>query len=303
MIACVKRIVLFLALNVCIILTISFLVQVLGIQPYFTHRYGINYTHLLAFCFIWGMAGAFISLALSRIMAKWMLGVQVIHPMTKNPKLQELVQKVHHLARSAHLPVMPEVGIYSSPEVNAFATGPMRSRALVAVSQGLLERMTPNEIEGVLGHEVSHIANGDMITMTLLQGVVNAFVMFFARVLAFVLAQFMRGDAERERRSSFSLVYGLQMVLEFIFLILGSMLVSWYSRYREYRADAGGARLAGRENMIQALEKLRLTIEGLDPSAQPTLQILKISHRRLALFSTHPPLEDRIARIKKLANS
>jgi len=284
-------------------LTISFLVQVLGIQPYLTHRYGINYPHLLAFCLIWGMAGAFISLALSRIMAKWMLGVQVIHPLTKNPKLQELVQKVHHLARSAHLPVMPEVGIYSSSEVNAFATGPMRSRALVAVSQGLLERMTPNEIEGVLGHEVSHIANGDMMTMTLLQGVVNAFVMFFARVLAFVLAQFMRGDRDvgRERRASFSLIYGLQMVLEFIFLIFGSMLISWYSRYREYRADAGGARLAGRKNMIQALEKLRLTLEGIDPSAQPTLQILKISHRKLALFSTHPPLEDRIARLKKLS--
>src|SRR6185369_16688384 len=119
------------------------------------------------------------------------------------------------------------------------------------VSQGLLERMTPNEIEGVLGHEVSHIANGDMLTMTLLQGVVNAFVMFFARVLAFVLAQFMRGDRDvgRERRASFSLIYGLQMVLEFIFLIFGSMLISWYSRYREYRADTGGALLAGLKNM------------------------------------------------------
>jgi heat shock protein HtpX len=258
----------------------------------------------MAFCLIWGMGGAFISLALSRIMAKWMMGVQVIDPNTRDPELQQLLQLVYGLAKGAHLSKMPEVGIYDSPELNAFATGPTKSRSLVAVSSGLLSRMTPDQIEGVLGHEITHVANGDMVTMTLLQGVINAFVMFLARVLAFAIAQALRGDRddrEGSRGMSYFTFYIVQFVLEIIFMILGSMVVATFSRWREYRADAGGARLAGRENMISALQALQRTYESVDMKAQPAVQALKISSKPrgvLSFFSTHPPLEERIARLQ-----
>lgn len=296
-----KRIFLFLALNALVVLTISTLLTVLGVKPYMTY-YGMDYTSLAQFCLIWGMTGSLISLALSRVMAKMMMGVEVIDPMTRDPELQNLVQTVHQLAKAAHLPAMPEVGVYDSQELNAFATGPTRSRALVAVSSGLLLSMNQEELEGVLGHEISHVANGDMVTMTLLQGVVNAFAMFLSRVLAFVISQAMRGDRdERDRGGSTMISFALQFVLEIVFMLLGSMVVAWFSRYREYRADAGGARLAGRENMIRALAKLQRTFESVDPEAQPALQALKISGRPsglMALFASHPPLGERIARLQ-----
>lgn len=298
--AFVKRIFLFLALNFLVMVTISILLKVFGIGPYLT-AYGLDYGNLMGFCLIWGMGGALISLAMSRMMAKWMMGVQVIDPATRNPDLQQLLQTVHHMSRTAGLSTMPEVGIYDSEEVNAFATGPTRAHALVAVSTGLLSRMNADEIEGVLGHEISHIANGDMVTMTLLQGVVNAFAMFMARAIAFALSQAMRDRDENGRGMAPIISFIVQIVLEMVFLILGSMLVAAFSRYREYRADAGGARLAGRTNMIRALEKLRRTFEDVDPSAQPAVQALKISSRpsgMRALFSTHPPLEERIARLQ-----
>src|SRR5262249_18820254 len=163
-----------------------------GIRPYLTHR-GIDYRSLLAFCLVWGMSGAFISLGLSRVMAKMMMGVQLIDPNTRDGAALNLLNTVGRLTRSAGLP-MPQVGVYESDDLNAFATGPTRSRALVAVSSGLLGRMDSAEVEGVLGHEVTHIANGDMVTMTLLQGVVNAFVMFLSRVIAWGIAQSMRRD-------------------------------------------------------------------------------------------------------------
>jgi heat shock protein HtpX len=250
------------------------------------------------------MGGALISLMLSRIMAKWMMGVKVIDPNTSDPDLQSLVQIVHNLARSAHLPKMPEVGIYDSPEVNAFATGPTKSRALVAVSSGLLNRMSSDQIEGVLGHEITHVANGDMVTMTLIQGVVNAFVMFLSRVIAFALAQAMRGDRDDRRGMSSGVYFLVEFVLQIIFMILGSIVVAAFSRWREYRADAGGARLAGRDRMVGALEALKRTYELVDPRAQPAVATLKISsHPRglFALFATHPPLDDRIARLQKIA--
>jgi heat shock protein HtpX len=300
--AWVKRMFLFMAINLLVMITISVLLRVLGVGPYI-NAYGISYGDLAAFCLVWGMGGSLISLALSRMMAKWMMGVHVIDPATRDSNLQQLLQTVYQLARAAHLPAMPEVGIYDSPEVNAFATGPTRSRALVAVSTGLLSRMRENELEGVLGHEISHVANGDMVTMTLLQGIVNAFAMFLSRAIAFALSQAMRGNRDDRDRgvypSGFSFV--IQMALEIIFMLLGSIVIAWFSRYREYRADAGGARLAGRENMIQALESLRRTYESVDMSAQPAVQTLKISSRPsglLALFSSHPPLEDRIARLQ-----
>jgi heat shock protein HtpX len=294
-----KRIFLFLVLNFLVVLMISIVLNLLNIRPYLQES-GVDYRSLLIFCIIWGMGGAFISLGLSRIMAKWMMGVKVIDPHTKNPEERSLLEMVHRLARKADLPVMPEVGIYRSNEVNAFATGPTRSRALVAVSTGLLNRMKENEIEGVLGHEITHVANGDMVTMTLLQGVVNAFVMFLARVLAFVLSGLGRNRQEGGSTMSYILFVYL---FEIVFMILGSLLVAAYSRHREFRADAGGARLAGKEAMISSLQSLRALQEIKDPRENPAMAAFKISHQGrqglLRLFASHPPLEERIARLQK----
>lgn len=306
--AWVKRIFLFAAVNILVMLTISLVLNLLGVQPYLSAR-GINYQSLMVFCLVWGMGGAFISLGLSRIMAKWMMGVKVIGPDVRDPALQGLVERVHSLARAAHLPAMPEVGIYESPDINAFATGPSKSRSLVAVSTGLLHSMNRSEADGVLGHEVAHIANGDMVTMTLIQGIVNAFAMFLARALAYVIAQFIgsRGsDSESSSEGVSGLAYfGIQIVLEIVFMILGSIVVAWFSRLREYRADQGGARLAGREKMIAALEALRRNTQMLEANtASSSVQTLQISSRGsgiFRLFSTHPSLEDRIARLRSAA--
>ena len=297
-----KRVFLFLAVNFLVMITLSIVMSVLGIGHYLT-PYGIDYTQLMGFCLVWGMGGAFISLSLSRIMAKWLMGVKLIDPNTHDTRLQELVQVVHNLARAAGLPAMPEVGIYESPELNAFATGPSKSRALVAVSSGLLMRMSRDELEGVLGHEITHISNGDMVTMTLLQGVINAFVMFLARAIAFAVTQGSRSENDN-RRSSPMTYYIVQFALEIVFMILGNMVVAWFSRRREYRADAGGARLAGRQNMVAALQALQSTFDQVDTTAQPAVQALKISSRPagvMRFFSTHPPLAERIARLQQSA--
>jgi len=291
-----RRILLFLLVNVLVMTTISVILSFFNVQPYLTAA-GLNYGSLAAFCLIWGMTGALISLGLSRIMAKFSMGVKVIDPSTPDQTLQRLVQMVHRMARQAGLTVMPEVGIYDSPEVNAFATGPTKSRALVAVSTGLLQRMSHEEVEGVVAHEVAHIANGDMVTMTLLQGIVNAFVMFLARVIAFAISQRSSDDERRSSHVSPFLVMAIEMVL----MLFGSMVVAWFSRWREFRADAGGARLAGRDNMVRALSRLKANIEGVDTHSSPAFMSMKISTRPsgfLALFSSHPPLEDRIARLQ-----
>ncbi|HRK03240.1 MAG TPA: protease HtpX, partial [Oligoflexia bacterium] len=189
-----RRYFLFFVVNIGIVLTISLVLNLLGVSPYIEAR-GLNMESLAIYCLIWGMAGAFISLAISRIMAKMMMGVKVIDPMTRDSELQWLVSTTHDFAKAAGLRKMPEVGIYESPELNAFATGPTKNRALVAVSTGLLRRMNRSEIEGVLAHEVSHISNGDMVTMTLIQGIMNAFVMFLARLIAFALTQNMKDES------------------------------------------------------------------------------------------------------------
>lgn len=299
-----KRFFLFAAVNLLVIVTVSLILNLLGIHGYITAN-GLDYNSLMAFCLVWGMGGAFISLALSRVMAKWMMGVQVIDPQTHDSDLQQLVQVVHGLARGAHLPAMPQVGIYDSPEVNAFATGPTKSRALVAVSTGLLSRMNGPQLEGVLGHEITHIANGDMVTMTLLQGVMNAFVMFLSRVIAFAIAQALRGDRDDRRGGgdiSWGVFYIVQFVLEILLMILGSMVVAAFSRWREFRADAGGARLAGRENMISALGALKRTFDVVDPrTSKPAIQTLKISGHPsglMRLFASHPDLDTRIERLR-----
>jgi heat shock protein HtpX len=224
-----------------------------------------------------------------------MLGVKIIDPHTNDPAQRRLVEMVHGLARKAHLPSMPEVGVYDSPEVNAFATGPTKARSLVAVSTGLLGRMDEGAVEGVLGHEVTHIANGDMVTMTLLQGLINTMVLIVARIIAGIVSA---NVDERSRGGVRLLTF---YILQFVLSLLGSVVVCYFSRRREYRADAGGARLAGRDNMLHGLKSLRNVYGAVDDRQQAlaTLKISGHSTRTLAaLFATHPPLEDRIRRLE-----
>lgn len=296
-----KRISLFLIVNVLVMLTISLVTNLLGLQGYMT-PYGIDYGQLMVFCLIWGMAGSLISLMLSKVMAKWMMGVQIVDPAVTDPRLRELVSMVHRLSDQAGLPARPDVGIYESPEVNAFATGPSKSNSLVAVSTGLLNRMNRDEVEGVIGHEVAHIANGDMVTMTLIQGIINAFVMFFARIIGYAVANAMRSNDEE--RPNFMIQSMVTLVLDILLSILGSIVVAWFSRWREFRADRGGAMLAGRGKMIAALESLKAMQHGgpqYEPESQQSIAALKISSRRggfFALLSTHPDLDDRISALK-----
>ncbi len=296
-----KRIFLFLAINFLVIITLSIILNIFHIQP-FLNSYGLDVPSLLIFCLIWGMGGAFISLLISRQMAKWMLGVKVIDPATYDPELKRLIQTVHQLARQANLTQMPQVGIYESSEPNAFATGPSKRKSLVAVSTGLLRRMSQKELEGVIAHEISHIANGDMVTMTLIQGIVNAFVMFLARILAYVFSGLGKSrDSSSSGGSYFSYMIFV-FFFEVVFMVLGSIVVAWFSRFREFRADRGGADLAGKDKMIAALESLKKMQQLHDPQTdKPSFQAMKISTKGkggfMMLFASHPPLDDRIQRL------
>ncbi len=299
----IKRIFLFLVVNILVITTISVVLNLLGVRPYI-NELGISYTDLMIFCLVWGVGGAFISLGISRIMAKWIMGVKVIDPKTGDIEKKELVEMVQRLAQKAHLPEVPEVGIYNSAEVNAFATGPTKRRSLVAVSSGLLNHMNKNQLEGVLAHEITHISNGDMITMTLLQGIVNAFVMFLARALALVLSGFGKG----QKKGSTGSYFLFTMLFQIVFMVLGSLIVFWFSRRREYRADEGGAHLAGKQKMISALQGLQSYVHQRVPTAErESLQTLKISAPVKTgwalLFMSHPPLEDRIKALENARHS
>jgi heat shock protein HtpX len=266
--------------------TLSVVLSVLGINGY-----GSLQGQML-FCLVWGMGGAFISLQMSRFIAKQAMGVQLVDGRTGHADADWLYATVRQQTDRAGLP-MPEVGIYESPEVNAFATGPSKRRSLVAVSSGLLRSMQRDEVEGVLAHEVSHIANGDMVTMTLIQGVVNAFVLFFARVIASVLRSAV------DERMSGAVYFMTLIVLQIALGLLGSVVVAWFSRAREFRADAGAATLAGRGKMISALQRLQQNARMVDTD-HPALATLKINGTGgwLALLSTHPPLEARIAALQ-----
>jgi heat shock protein HtpX len=288
----VKRVFLFLMVNVLVVATISITLNVLGVRPYLSAR-GLDYHALLVFCLIWGMAGAFISLALSRVTAKWSMGVELVD------ERHALARVVRRLTERAGLP-MPEVGVYRSPEPNAFATGPTASRALVAVSSGLLDVMDEDELEGVLGHEVTHIANGDMVTMTLLQGVINAFVMFLARILAYLIASQLSRREDRDSRPSWFVQRLLTTALEIAFSLLGMLVVAWFSRAREFRADKGGARLAGREKMIRALSALKRSFQPSDPVSAVSAFKIAGGGGLMALLASHPPLDERIARLARL---
>lgn len=294
-----KRVFLFLLVNFLVVITLSVIMRVFGIAPYL-QQYGLNYGSLAIFCLVWGMGGAFISLLLSKTIAKFGMRVQTIEPGTSDPAARELLNTVSMLAQKANLP-MPEVGIYESPELNAFATGPTKKRSLVAVSTGLLQKMSREERDGVLGHEITHIANGDMVTMTLLQGVINAFVLFLSRVIAYVIASTSRDSDRGGRGMSYGLYFLVSFVLEIVFMILGSLVVAAFSRWREFRADTGGAHLAGQRSMVGALQALQRFSQIEDPRQQPAFQNLKISaHPKgwLRLFASHPPLEVRIARLQ-----
>lgn len=300
--AVAKRIFLFLAINFLVVIAISAILNIFNIRPYLS-EVGLDYKSLMIFCLIWGMGGAFISLGLSRIMAKMIMGVKVVDPQTKDPQLRHLLNTVEQLSRKAHLPDMPQVGVYESIEVNAFATGPTKRRALVAVSRGLLNKMNQAETEGIIAHEITHVANGDMVTMTLIQGVVNAFVMFLARVLAYVVSGL--GKDRRQGGGSYATYMIMVFVFEIAFMILGSLVIAWFSRFREYRADKGGAELAGKEKMISALKSLEHLMHQRDQKAEnPAFQAFKISTPKkqglILLFASHPPLEARIKRLQEL---
>jgi len=289
-----KRIFLFVVTNIAVVLTLTIILSVLGVGRY-VGPHGIDIGTLAMFSLVWGMGGAFISLQMSRWMAKMSTGMTIVDGRTGQAEADGVYQMIAGLTQKAGLP-MPQVGIYDSPEVNAFATGPSRNRALVAVSTGLLRSMRDDEVEAVLGHEVTHIANGDMVTMTLLQGVINAFVIFFSRLIAYVISN--RGDS-RDRGynpGSFMVVFVLQIVLG----MLGSLIVAWFSRQREFRADAGGATLAGRDRMINALRRLAANRDLVD-TRHEALATLKINGSRAwMLFATHPPLEARIAALERM---
>ncbi|MEO5803062.1 MAG: protease HtpX [Verrucomicrobiota bacterium] len=294
-----KRVLLFVAVNILVITTLTIVMNLLGVPS----RIGRdNYLGLLIICSVWGMGGAFISLALSRIMAKWFMGVKVIDPNTQDSTQRELLEMVYGFAQTARLPERPQVGIYESPEVNAFATGPTKSRSLVAVSTGLLGTMNRDQIEGVVAHEVAHIANGDMVTMTLIQGIINALVMFLARILAFAVSQALR--SRDSRGGGYMMQFMLVMVFQTVLSLLGALVVNWFSRWREFRADADSARYAGREKMISALRGLQRVYERtIEDKHAPSLNTLKISGKTsgmMLLFASHPPLEERIARLEQL---
>ncbi len=293
-----KRIFLFLVTNMAIMLVLSLTLSVLGVGAYMTEA-GINYQSLLIFTAVMGMGGSLISLAISKWTAKRMVGAEVItEPKTLEQKW--LLETVRVQAESAGIG-MPEVATYESPDVNAFATGMNKNNALVAVSTGLLNSMSRDEAEAVLAHEVSHNANGDMVTLALIQGVVNTFVMFLSRVIGHTVDKVVF-KTERGQGPAF---YITMIVAELLLGILASIIVMWFSRQREFRADLGGAQLAGRRKMIAALEKLKLGQTSTQAEAQLPEKIAafgisgaqKIGLKKL--FMTHPPLEERIAALKQ----
>ena len=287
-----KRILLFLATNLAVLAVLSVSMRLLGIDQYLAST-GQDMGGLLVFAAILGFGGSLISLAMSKFIAKRSTGARVI---TEPANAQEawLVATVRRQATQAGIG-MPEVAIFDSPEVNAFATGARRDSALVAVSTGLLRQMKQNEVEAVLGHEISHVANGDMVTLTLIQGVVNTFVIFLSRIIGRFVDQVIF-RSERGHGPGFFITV---MVAQLVLGVLASIIVAWFSRQREFRADAGGAKLAGRQNMVAALEGLQRAHE---PAALPDgMQALGISGapaRFGRLFMTHPPLPERIAALR-----
>jgi heat shock protein HtpX len=294
----VKRIALFVATNIAVLLVAGTVAQLLGVDRWLYARgVGLDLPKLLAFCAIFGMTGSFLSLLMSKPMAKMAVRAQVItSPQARHE--QFLVATVEKHAKASGIG-MPEVAIYQDPTPNAFATGARRDAALVAVSTGLLERMTPDEVDGVLAHEVSHIANGDMVTLTLIQGVVNTFVLFFSRIVGYVVDRALQGDRERGPGIGF---FVASIASQIVFGVLASMIVMWFSRQREFRADAGAAQLTGAGRMIAALRRLATGPQEPLPQSLAAMGINGVEPRGWrGLLMSHPPLSDRIARLERAA--
>ena len=292
-----KRIFYFLVTNLAIVLVLSVTMRLLGVEP-FLNANGLNLNSLLIFAAVMGFGGAFISLAISKWSAKKMSGAVTI----ENPKTLDEIWLVNIVKKQSETVgiQMPEVAIFNSPVVNAFATGMSRNSSLVAVSSGLLEMMTKDEAEAVIGHEISHIANGDMVTLTLIQGVVNTFVLFFSRVIGYTVDKVIF----KTRQGTGPAFFITMIISELLLGILASIVVMWFSRQREYRADIGGGQLAGNQKMIAALQRLKTQYES---SALPkSIAALGISGEQgmglKELFSTHPSLDDRIARLQQNTN-
>ncbi|WP_026690230.1 protease HtpX [Alteribacter aurantiacus] len=301
-----KRILFFILTNILVMTTI---VIVWSVITHFTDisgsfetggsGLGIDYVSLGVFSLLVGFMGSFISLAMSRFVAKKMMNVKVLDPDGPlSSQERAVVEKVHRLSRAAGLMHMPEVGIYQSPEVNAFATGPSKKRSLVAVSSGLLQTMDDDAVEGVIAHEVAHVANGDMVTMTLLQGVVNTFVVFFSRIAAILVSRLVRSEMQTVVR------FASIIIFQILFSILGSLVVMAFSRYREFHADQGGADLAGRDKMAHALRSLKSYVDRAnvnDRTDDSAIQTMKINGKGgvAKLFSSHPDLDERIARLEE----
>jgi heat shock protein HtpX len=287
-----KRVVLFIATNLAIVLVLSLSMRLLGVEPYLNAQ-GLNLNSLLVFAAVMGFGGSFISLALSKWLAKKSVGAQVI-TQASNPQERWLLDTVTRHARLANI-TTPEVAIWQSQDVNAFATGMNKNKALVAVSTGLLHQMTESEAEAVIGHEIAHIANGDMVTLALIQGVVNTFVLFLSRVIGYTVDKVIF-KTENGHGPAFWVTV---IIADIVLGILASIIVMWFSRKREFHADIGGAKLTSNGAMIAALERLR----SLHPQPLPDrMAAFGISGSKAAgikrLFMTHPPLEERIAALK-----
>ena len=292
-----KRVFYFLITNLAIVLVLSITMRLLGVEP-FLNANGLNLNSLLIFAALMGFGGSFISLAISKWSAKRMSGAVTI----ENPKTPNEIWLINIVKKQSQAVgiQMPEVAIFNSPIVNAFATGMSRDSSLVAVSSGLLDMMTKDEAEAVIGHEISHIANGDMVTLTLIQGVVNTFVLFFSRVIGYTVDKVVF----KTRQGTGPAFFITMIISELLLGVLASIVVMWFSRQREYRADFGGGQLAGKQKMIAALQRLKTQYET---SALPkSIAALGISGEQgiglKELFSTHPSLDDRIARLQQSAN-
>ncbi len=288
-----KRIFLFVMTNLAVVFVINITLRLLGVD-HIVQSHGINFSALLVMSLVIGFSGSIISLLMSKWSAKQMVGAQVIeNPI--DPTERWLVDTVRRQAGAAGIG-MPEVAIYDAPDVNAFATGWNRNSALVAVSTGLLHSMSKEEAEAVLAHEVSHVANGDMVTLALIQGVVNTFVIFFAKLFGYFVDRVLLKNDSREGPGIGAFV--AEIVAQLVLGVLASMIVMWFSRQREFRADAGGANLAGREKMISALERLKVNHEQATLPEQMAAFGISGGHAFAKLFMTHPPLDERIEALR-----